>query len=36
MDKGKQKEGIIQDKEMFLYKSYDISSKSSKPKKLLP
>ena len=32
VDKGKQKEGRVQDEEVFLYKPYDISSKSSKPK----
>jgi len=29
MDKEKQKEGVVQDKEIFLYKPYDISSKAS-------
>ena len=32
VDKGKQKENRIQDKEVFLYKPYNISSKSSRPK----
>jgi len=32
VDKGKQKEGRVQDEEVFLYKSYDISSKSSRHK----
>ena len=37
IDKGKQKEKMIQDEEIFLYKPYDISSKSdqSKTSKLL-
>jgi len=32
IDKGKQKEGITQDKEVFLYKLYNISLESSKQK----
>jgi len=32
VDKGKQKEDRVQDKEIFLYKSYDILLESSKPK----
>ena len=32
IDKGKQKEGITQDKEVFLYKIYNISLESSKQK----
>jgi len=32
VNKGKQKEDRVQDEEVFLYKSYDISSKSSRPK----
>ena len=36
IDKGKQKENQVQDKEVFLYKPYDISLKSSKSKILKP
>ena len=32
VNKEKQKEKRVQDKKVFLYKPYDISSKSSKPK----
>ena len=32
IDKGKQKEGVVQDKEVFLYKPYNTSSKPSRPK----
>jgi len=31
VDKGKQKEEVIQDKEMFLYKLYTISSEPNRP-----
>jgi len=31
-DKGKQKESIVQDRKMFLYKPYTISSESSRLK----
>ena len=34
IDKEKQKKGVIQDKEVFLYKLYTILSESSKPKTL--
>lgn len=30
IDKGKQKEGVVQDKEVFLYKPYNISSEFDK------
>ena len=36
VDKGKQKEDWIQEEEVFLYKLYNISLKSSKPKTLKP
>jgi len=32
INKGKQKEDIVQDEEVFLYKLYNISSKESQPK----
>jgi len=32
VDKGKQKEDRVWDEEVFLYKPYKISSKSSRPK----
>ena len=31
IDKGKQKEGVIQDEDILLYKPYNISSKESWP-----
>jgi len=32
IDKGKQKESVVQDEEVFLYKLYNVSSKPSRPK----
>jgi len=32
MDKEKQIEDVVQDKEVFLYKPYNVSSKPSRPK----